>query len=592
VASFQDSNTNMQASQFTATITWGDGTQSSGTVSGSNGTFTVLGTHTYAVDSIDQPGGVYPVTVTITDPNGNTLTGNGAVTVVRPQMIGLGNELAGPPGTALNNVQVGEFMDPSYSDGVSEFSAAISWGDGTSSMGSIVELGPGLFAVLGSHSYAAAGPYTIQVEISQNWNSILPFILLTSTAVIGAAPAQISGPSVVPGNSVYRYTVPIPPTSDLTKLELGNFTADNTKVADPVRQGVLPPTINKDGVKTYTGVYVDVRFKNQPAIVKIQLPKAKVNGVAFNPKAKSVTVVMVGVEAPSAPLKPFVVSGGAGTAKNGNNVYIVGQVLGKTAQSSVWQSTSYKTPAKPPFPSSINWAAKVVLTAPAGNADAVSQIHVGFVSHIHIDDFYYATYLEKNLLTANKEYIKRSSLNRHTYLDSSTPNTGQYAYTHDNENHAKDKKWPPAIFADAAARNTSDTIQDYDMPRATFNEFDGGNQAIRLKAIFEFTVDVAAETIDTREAGPPVPAGGVGGQQLLYFPEAKAAFLFSVQAELQGAVWKSTGGSPFDAVPFPFRGDFANWASYGWYTSFPGKFVPENISSPTANVARLRMTWT
>ncbi|MBV8912619.1 MAG: hypothetical protein JOZ05_06230, partial [Acetobacteraceae bacterium] len=48
VASFTDSNAADPASGFTATITWGDGTSSAGTVAGANGAFTVTAGHTYA----------------------------------------------------------------------------------------------------------------------------------------------------------------------------------------------------------------------------------------------------------------------------------------------------------------------------------------------------------------------------------------------------------------------------------------------------------------------------------------------------------------------------------------------------------------
>jgi hypothetical protein len=46
---------------YTATIDWGDGTTSTGTVSGSNGAFTVSGKHTYAV------AGAYTITTTVVD---------------------------------------------------------------------------------------------------------------------------------------------------------------------------------------------------------------------------------------------------------------------------------------------------------------------------------------------------------------------------------------------------------------------------------------------------------------------------------------------------------------------------------------------
>ncbi len=62
VATFTEPNTFAQQGEFIATINWGDGTPvTQGAVSGSNGTFTVTGTHTYAT-----AGKALPVTVTIT----------------------------------------------------------------------------------------------------------------------------------------------------------------------------------------------------------------------------------------------------------------------------------------------------------------------------------------------------------------------------------------------------------------------------------------------------------------------------------------------------------------------------------------------
>ncbi len=71
VATFTDSDTAYLASQFTATINWGDGTTPlpAGVITGSDGSYTVTGTHTYAAI------GTYgPVVVTITDPVGATGT--------------------------------------------------------------------------------------------------------------------------------------------------------------------------------------------------------------------------------------------------------------------------------------------------------------------------------------------------------------------------------------------------------------------------------------------------------------------------------------------------------------------------------------
>jgi hypothetical protein len=60
---------------FTAVITWGDGSTSNGIISGSNGSFTVHGSHTYAA------AGSYAVCVQITNPNTQSATTNDTATV-------------------------------------------------------------------------------------------------------------------------------------------------------------------------------------------------------------------------------------------------------------------------------------------------------------------------------------------------------------------------------------------------------------------------------------------------------------------------------------------------------------------------------
>jgi hypothetical protein len=77
VATFTDSDTANVASDFTATIAWGDATMSAGTVTGSGGSFTVSGTHTYATM------GNFPVTVTLADdaPGTATATANSTANV-------------------------------------------------------------------------------------------------------------------------------------------------------------------------------------------------------------------------------------------------------------------------------------------------------------------------------------------------------------------------------------------------------------------------------------------------------------------------------------------------------------------------------
>src|SRR5882672_10371212 len=66
VAHFTVNNSTDTASAFTATIDWGDGTTTTGTVVGSNGSFSVTGGHTYADEGFPD------ATVTITRTADNT----------------------------------------------------------------------------------------------------------------------------------------------------------------------------------------------------------------------------------------------------------------------------------------------------------------------------------------------------------------------------------------------------------------------------------------------------------------------------------------------------------------------------------------
>jgi hypothetical protein len=76
VATFSDANANDTASTFSATIEWGDGATTAGTVTGSNGSFTVEAGHTYADEGSD------PLRVAIThEPNGAVLNLSGNVAV-------------------------------------------------------------------------------------------------------------------------------------------------------------------------------------------------------------------------------------------------------------------------------------------------------------------------------------------------------------------------------------------------------------------------------------------------------------------------------------------------------------------------------
>jgi hypothetical protein len=75
VASFTDATPGRSPSNFTATINWGDGSSSAGTIAGSGSAFAVNGSHTYANPA------TYPTTIAISDVGGASTTANGSATV-------------------------------------------------------------------------------------------------------------------------------------------------------------------------------------------------------------------------------------------------------------------------------------------------------------------------------------------------------------------------------------------------------------------------------------------------------------------------------------------------------------------------------
>ncbi len=151
VATFTDSNTSDTAGNFTASIAWGDGTTTTGTVSGSNGSFAVAGGHTYADEASDMLG------VVITPISGSPLTLNGTVAVPESDALTAtnGQTFTAEAGQAFSGT-VATFTDTNTTNVAGDFTATIDWGDGTPpTTGTITDTG-GTITVSGSHTYASA----------------------------------------------------------------------------------------------------------------------------------------------------------------------------------------------------------------------------------------------------------------------------------------------------------------------------------------------------------------------------------------------------------------------------------------------------
>ena len=191
VATFTDPDTAATASEYSATIAWGDGSTSAGTVSGSTGgPFTVSGTHTYADE------GTFTTTVVIqdTDKATNSATATGTATVADAALTpGAPVTVTATEGSAFSGT-VGSFSDANPGATTADFTATINWGDGSPPTAGVVS-GPagGPFTVSGSHTYAEEGSYTISVAVTDDGGSTAT---LTATATV--ADASLSGSCATP----------------------------------------------------------------------------------------------------------------------------------------------------------------------------------------------------------------------------------------------------------------------------------------------------------------------------------------------------------------------------------------------------------
>ncbi len=164
VATITDADTNATASEYTATIDWGDDSTSVGTVSGDKGgPFTVSGSHTYADEK------AYTITVTITDVD-NATNGALATSTANVADAAVSSQCAMPVNrsTAYSG-PVASFTDASPAGTLSDFSAAVNWGDGSTSAGTIAG-GPGTspYTVSASHTYSATGAFTVTTTITDS----------------------------------------------------------------------------------------------------------------------------------------------------------------------------------------------------------------------------------------------------------------------------------------------------------------------------------------------------------------------------------------------------------------------------------------
>ena len=160
IATFRDPSQPLVASNVTATIIWGDGQTSAATASSDNrGGFMIQGNHTYLVV------GSFNASVTIFGSNGSSLTLNTVANIVDAPIQAQGVSFAAATNNAFTGT-VATFTSAGVANPASNFSAAITWGDGQTSMGTVTATGSGTYSVTGTNTYALANTYPVTVTIT------------------------------------------------------------------------------------------------------------------------------------------------------------------------------------------------------------------------------------------------------------------------------------------------------------------------------------------------------------------------------------------------------------------------------------------
>jgi hypothetical protein len=134
VAQFTDSDVNTPASNFTATINWGDWVTSTGTITGGSGNFTVQGSHTYSSF------GNFPIEVSINLSSPNTAIASTVSTAaVSAPSLGVGlssyfNEIGITTTGGSTEGTLGGGGNESYSS--TELGSSVTWNSAAFGLGS------------------------------------------------------------------------------------------------------------------------------------------------------------------------------------------------------------------------------------------------------------------------------------------------------------------------------------------------------------------------------------------------------------------------------------------------------------------------
>ncbi|HVX09559.1 MAG TPA: DUF4214 domain-containing protein [Pirellulales bacterium] len=184
LATFTDPGGALGTNHYSATIDWGDGNTTSGTVqqTGSDA-YAVVGSHAYVEE------GPYVVTLVINHDISAPVTVQSSSSIADPAVLPIGvTPFTLSEGSGISNATVATFTDPGGPEDLGDYSAQIDWADGTVSPGVIsFNASTDIFTVTGSHVYLTPGSEFIRITISHD---------IAPNAIV-ADPVTVNDPSLV-----------------------------------------------------------------------------------------------------------------------------------------------------------------------------------------------------------------------------------------------------------------------------------------------------------------------------------------------------------------------------------------------------------
>jgi hypothetical protein len=278
VGSFTDENPTAPTTDFIATINWGDGSSSAGTITqpGGVGTaFVVSGSHAYA-----NPGNYNPA-INILDVGGSAVTLTGSATVTDLPVTGTVQNFAATEGSSTGTIVLATFTDPNPLATVSDVYAFLpigGWGDGTPAAASaltVTQIGgtstSTIFQITGSHAYASTGSFPVNISVTTKGGATTNLTAGSATVTSSATGGVLAAGTTLTINSAAGLSTGTVVVGTFTDSNASAAASDYSAIIDwgdgsPTTIGTIsftpgtgggPATVRVDGVHTYanSGTY-------------------------------------------------------------------------------------------------------------------------------------------------------------------------------------------------------------------------------------------------------------------------------------------------------------------------------------------------